>query len=323
MSQNRPLISIVTPVYNTEKYLAECIESVLAQTYENWEYLIIDNCSTDGSLAIAESFAEKDKRIRVIGNEEFLDIMPNWNGAMRKISPASKYCKVVHADDWIYPECIEKMVDLCEKNPSVGIAGAYRLEEEKVGLCGLPYSAQVLEGKQACRHVLLDGIQLFGSPTSVMYRADLVRQKATFYNEDNLHADLEVCFELLQNNDFGFIHQVLTFTRRHNESVTSKSKLFNTHIIGKVLVIKRYGPGFLSPDEYRVVLDGAIRKYYRLMAWKLGRLWINGRPGQRNEYLDYHRRQMKKLDIPFRPALLAWNVLIVFCQYGVGKLMLL
>jgi glycosyltransferase involved in cell wall biosynthesis len=322
MPKNRPLTSIITPVFNTEKYLAECIESILAQTYDNWEYLIVDNCSTDGSLAIAETYAGKDNRIRVFRNEAFLDIMPNWNNAVRKMASASKYCKVVHADDWIYPECIEQMVDLCEKHPSVGIAGAYRLEEERVGLCGLPYTAQILQGKQACRHVLSDGIQLFGSPTSVMYRADLVREKGTFYNEDNLHADLEVCFELLQSSDFGFIHQVLTFTRRHNESVSSKSKFFNTHIIGKLLVIKRYGPDFLAPEEYRAVLERTIKAYYRLMAWKLGRLWLRGNSSQRKAYLDYHQQQMKKLGIPYTPSLLAWNLFMVFCQYGANKLTL-
>ena len=61
----QPLVSVVTPVYNEEKNLAECIESVLAQTYPNWEYVIVNNCSTDRSLQIAESYAAQDKRIRV------------------------------------------------------------------------------------------------------------------------------------------------------------------------------------------------------------------------------------------------------------------
>ncbi|MCB0227477.1 MAG: glycosyltransferase, partial [Anaerolineae bacterium] len=53
----QPLVSVVTPVYNTDKYLADCIESVLAQSYDNWEYVIINNCSTDRSLEIAQRYA--------------------------------------------------------------------------------------------------------------------------------------------------------------------------------------------------------------------------------------------------------------------------
>ena len=54
--------------------------------------------------------------------------MQNWNHALRKISPNSKYCKIVHADDWIFPQCIEQMVSVAERNPSVGIVGSYGLK---------------------------------------------------------------------------------------------------------------------------------------------------------------------------------------------------
>ena len=63
---SQPLVSIVTPVYNEAEYLAECIESVLAQSYQNWEYTIVDNCSKDGSAEIARHYAGKDRRIRLV-----------------------------------------------------------------------------------------------------------------------------------------------------------------------------------------------------------------------------------------------------------------
>ena len=130
----QPLVSVLTPVYNGEKYLAECIESVLAQTYQNWEYCIVNNCSTDRTLEIAQSYADKDKRIRIHNNVEFVGCDPNGNIAFRQISPESKYCKVVHADDWIFPECIMKMVELAEANPRVAIVGAYGLRNVHVVL---------------------------------------------------------------------------------------------------------------------------------------------------------------------------------------------
>src|SRR5689334_22568773 len=109
-SATTPLVSIVTPMYNEAEHIAECIESVLAQTYQNWEYTIVDNCSTDRSPEIASRYAERDDRIRLLKNVEFLPAIPNHNAALRQISPASKYCKVVFADDWIFPNCLEQMV---------------------------------------------------------------------------------------------------------------------------------------------------------------------------------------------------------------------
>ncbi len=228
-SKPKPLVSIVTPVYNAEEYLAECIESVLTQTYDHWEYVIVNNCSTDRSLEIAQQYAQQDARIRIHNNETFLNLIQNWNHAMRQISPESKYCKVVHADDWLFPECITKMVELAEQNSTVGIVGSYRLDEDQVTLDRLPYPSTVVPGRKICRTSLLGGSYIFGSPTSLLLRSDLVRNRDSFYNEANLNADRVVCFDILQQADFGFVHQVLTYTRRHNESMTSAVHRLGTH----------------------------------------------------------------------------------------------
>src|SRR5258705_13800105 len=95
MTSQQPLVSIVTPVYNGEEYLRECIESVLAQTSSNWEYIIVDNCSRDHTLSIAQEYAARDSRIRVHSNETFVRVIENHNIAFRQISAASRYCKVV------------------------------------------------------------------------------------------------------------------------------------------------------------------------------------------------------------------------------------
>lgn len=64
-----PLVSIITPLYNSEKYIAETIESVLAQTYSNWEMIIVDDCSKDNSTKIVEEYQKKDRRIKLYRNE--------------------------------------------------------------------------------------------------------------------------------------------------------------------------------------------------------------------------------------------------------------
>ena len=87
MSENlQPLVSIATPVYNAEEHLEECLLSVLAQTYQNWEYIIVNNCSTDRSLEIAEKYASEEPRIRICNNENLLPALRNHNHMLRKIS---------------------------------------------------------------------------------------------------------------------------------------------------------------------------------------------------------------------------------------------
>jgi glycosyltransferase involved in cell wall biosynthesis len=289
------LVSIVTPVYNAEKYLAECIESALAQTYENWQYVIVDNCSTDRSLEIAQRYARQDERIRVHENTEFLIQLQNLNHAMRQISPESKYCKVVHADDWLFPECLDRMVKAAEENPSVGVISAYRLEETQISLGGLPYPSACVPGHEICRSVLRDGLHVFGSPTSLLIRSDLIRNRPQFYDESIVCADTLVCFELLRDADFGFVHQVLTFTRRHNESMTSMTHRFNARRLGQFAALVRYGPIYLDSREYEERLDHVIGGYHSFLA----RCVLEMRE---KAFWDFQKSELKKLGHPIRPA---------------------
>src|SRR4051812_18109642 len=117
----RPVVSVVTPVFNGERYLVECIDSVLAQTFREWEYVIVDNCSSDRTLEIARRYAAADSRIRVFTTQEFVGAIENHHRAFALISPHSLYCKVVSADDWIFPDCLRRMVAIAESHPTVGI----------------------------------------------------------------------------------------------------------------------------------------------------------------------------------------------------------
>src|SRR5438046_10664249 len=95
---DQPLVSILTPVYNGEAYLRECIESVLRQTYRNWEYIIVNNRSEDATLAIAEEYARRDPRIRIHTNSEFVSSLANNNIALPQLSHANSLCKLLHTD---------------------------------------------------------------------------------------------------------------------------------------------------------------------------------------------------------------------------------
>ena len=133
-----PLVSVVTPVYNGDDHLRECIESLLRQTYENWEYVIVDNCSTDGTAEIAAEFARRDSRIRHERHEQHVDVLASYNRAAAAVNRESTYWKVIGADDWIYPECLSAMVELADTYPDVGVVSAFRLENSSVDFFGIP-----------------------------------------------------------------------------------------------------------------------------------------------------------------------------------------
>jgi glycosyltransferase involved in cell wall biosynthesis len=276
-----PLVSVITPVFNGAEYLAECIESILAQTYSNWEYTIVNNCSTDETLVIAEKYAAKDSRIRIVNNEQFLGIVQNHNHGVRQISSSSKYCKVVFGDDWIYPNCIKEMVTLAEENPSVGLVGAYTTDGRAVRWQGPPFPSRRIPGREVCRTQLLGGPYLFGTMTSVLLRCDLIRKRAALFNDQHLQSDMEAFFDILQESDFGFIHQVLSFGRERNGADSLASNL-NSQRLGDFIIFLKYGRELLSNAEYERRWKTARRNYHQVLAHNVLRL----RPKQ---FWKYHR----------------------------------
>ena len=278
ISDYEPLVSIISPLHNEERFLTECIESVLAQTYKHWEYILVDNCSTDQTVAIATAYPARDPRIRVHVCASFVQVIESYNRAFRQISPHSKYCKVLAGDDWLYPECIEKMVRIAEEFSNVAIVGAYSCRGELVVWDGLLKDRRVGTGHEVCRAYLKGERYVFGTPTSLLYKSNIVRSRPAFFNESNLHADSEVCLEVLENADFGFVNEVLTFLRVRDDSLTVYAQKYNTYLPYGLYILTKYGPCYLSEDELRHRVKVKIREYYvylgkQIFQWRNTDLW--------------------------------------------------
>lgn len=113
---NQPLVSIITPLYNAEKYIAETIESVLNQTYKNWEMIIVDDCSQDESISIVNEYVRKDRRIKLLKNIKNRGVSATRNKAIRNVSPQSKYIAFLDSDDLWKSNKLEKQIYFMEKN---------------------------------------------------------------------------------------------------------------------------------------------------------------------------------------------------------------
>ena len=305
---SEPFVSVVTPVYNGGAYLAECIESVLAQTYSNWEYIIVNNCSTDDTLQIARQYAERDGRVRVHDNDAFLDIISNHNRAFRCISKASKYCKVVSADDTVFPECLRRMVELAEAHPSVGLVGSYQIAGEAdrwyLRTDGLSLHISVAPGRDIGRAHLQGKLHdVLGNPTSTLYRADLVRARDSFYPNPTAEADTSACFECLKVSDFGFVHQVLSYERVHVAQMTTTSRDRNAYLSAWLGDLITYGPFFLTHDELVTRQEELLDEYYRFLA-------ISAVNKRGRKFWEYHRQRLSQVGLPLDPVRLSKAVIV-------------
>jgi glycosyltransferase involved in cell wall biosynthesis len=305
-----PFVSVVTPFYNTREYLQECIESILRQTYENWEYVLVDNQSTDGSSDIANQYAARfPGKIRLIRTPSFLSQVQNYNFALSLISRDSKYCKMVQADDWIFPECLRSMVEVGEEHPDVGIISAYELEGDHASLGGLPYPSPEVSGREVCRLYFLKYALLFGTPTSLLMRSELVRSRNPFYEERHApFEDFHVCFDALQTWNFGFVHQVLTYSRRDNESILSRIRPFQFDLFSRLATIVVHGRKYLSEDEYRRCLKGAERSYFYLLGWSAVQ-------GKGPEFWKFHRGRLASINYSLNFTFIAKWILIVLLDH--------
>ena len=116
------LVSILMPVYNVESYLSESIESILNQTYENIEFVIIDDCSSDGTYEVCKKYAAQDSRIVLLHNTENLKIEGSLNRGLKYCH--GKYVLRMDGDDFSFPDRIEKLKTYLDEHKDVVLVGS-------------------------------------------------------------------------------------------------------------------------------------------------------------------------------------------------------
>ena len=211
-------ISIVTAVYNGEKYLAETIESVLCQTFDDFEFIVIDDASTDGTADILRRYAERDGRIKIYGNERNMKLANSLN---RGISLAfGKYIARLDADDVCMPDRLEKQYEFMEKNPDVGVSFCkfFALRDGELMPCGL--------GRR-CDAESVKAMFLFFCPVlhpGVIARTDVMKKYA--YNSlRTCTEDLDIWTRMIcENVKISCSGEYLMQYRLHGGSITSTSR---------------------------------------------------------------------------------------------------
>lgn len=123
-SLREPLVSVIMPNFNCEKYLSEAIESILNQSYKNFEFIIIDDCSTDNSWNIIQKYAKLDKRIKAFRNERNLRIVRTRNKGFTLCDESCEYLAIFDSDDISMSKRLEEEVEFLENNKDYGVVGS-------------------------------------------------------------------------------------------------------------------------------------------------------------------------------------------------------
>jgi glycosyltransferase involved in cell wall biosynthesis len=284
-------VAVITPVHHGASHLARCVESVLSQTYSHWQYVIV-NEGTAATRAAAEACARRDPRIRLQPAAD-----AGFAAALHSCAADARYCKIVLPDDWLHPQCLERMVDVAEDHPRVALVSAYTLAGDWVVNEGLTHPSTVVPGREIARQSLLHGLSVFGSPSSVLWRADVIRARDPFYDEQTRHAHMETCFDLLQEWDFGFVHQVLTFTHEDAAALGIRNSI---RAVSRVACLHRFGPAFLTPAELAATTRDAWRAYYTYLGWGLLRR-------QGGDFWAHHRTELRRIGKTIQPERVAWG----------------
>jgi glycosyltransferase involved in cell wall biosynthesis len=219
-----PKVSVLVPVFNSERFLAECLDSILAQDFSDYELLVADDGSTDGSIAIIEQYAVRDSRIHWWRNPVNLGPAANLNLCLR--AARGEYIKFVFSDDkLLVPSALRRMFEALENDSTITLVGsaAYVINADSRLVQVRDFSPG--EGRQPGRELILQclsgPVNLIGEPSVMMFRR---RQAARGFDERFRQLlDLELWFHLLELGDFAGIAEPLGAWRSHPAQETVKN----------------------------------------------------------------------------------------------------
>lgn len=226
-----PLVSILIPVYNRENYIAECIESALAQTYPNIEVVVGDNASSDGTWIICQQFAAKDKRVRIFRNDQNIGPVRNWLACVAQAR--GDYSKILWSDDLIHPDFIKKLRPLLDDLTIGFVYSAVSVFQNSIGEIRAQLYTKLTTGIYHA-NVFMEGAMIGegfpASPGCALFRTIDVRKNLLLDIPNRVDSDFsmhaignDLLLYLLTAAEypkFAIINEPLAYFRAHQESIT-------------------------------------------------------------------------------------------------------
>jgi len=244
MSATAPAVSVILPVYNAERYIATAVESILGQTFGDFEFIIINDGSTDRSTAILQELARKDSRIKLISR-------PN-TGYVVALNQAldlarGEFIARMDADDISLPARFEKQLAYLQGNPGVVLVGTNVAQMDAAGLVIGPMS-DVAFGHEAINHALLRRGWPIVHP-AVMMRADAVRKAGGYIVEYCPNEDHDLFLKLGEIGQLENLPEILLHYRKHDASQSTQKMEQTIAIVSRIIIEACRRRGIPVPPE--------------------------------------------------------------------------
>jgi len=213
-----PRVSIVIPIYNAEKYVGEAIEGLLNQTYTDFELILVNDCSTDGTLEILKEYQKKDNRIKIIVNEKNLRVSAAANRGIKEAR--GEYIVKQDSDDWSYPDRIAKQVEYMDAHPEVVLSsGNMEMCDENMNVKNRTHFPTT--------HAEIMNVLLQFNP---MVHSAMIYRRETFldvggYGGINTSEDYLLTMKMASKGQLGNLEDVLVKYRVLNTSLTAKDPM--------------------------------------------------------------------------------------------------
>jgi glycosyltransferase involved in cell wall biosynthesis len=197
-------ILVFVPTYNSEKYLRECLDSVLHQTFQDWECVISDDASTDKSVEIAREYEKKDSRFRVLTHEKNVGAANNWNRAKENNNCFAT--KILCADDYLMIDALKKQLDILKRNETaIVFSERYVVFPNGKKLHPrLPKYASNISFNEAFKYYINLGRNIFGEPVTALFRTDLFVKSEGFYPKFEYSLDTSGYMAIARGHDMTF-----------------------------------------------------------------------------------------------------------------------
>ncbi len=245
-SQIEPLITVVMSVYNSEEFLEEAIKSILGQTFRDFELIMVDDASTDDSLAIMEVFANKDHRLKLIRNQKNIGLTKSLIKAIEQTN--GEYIARQDSDDISLPRRLEKQVEFLTRNPSYGAVGTYAEIIDKAGL--IIKKALVPRSWLLIKQILKFG-NCFLHGSMMFRRGDYI--KAGGYRAFiSLGQDFDLWLRISKIKKMTNLHEVLYRWRKTENSITASKEDSQVKIGALAMFDSRYGKRLELTEDFEV-----------------------------------------------------------------------
>ena len=250
---NNLKISVIMPVYNGEKYLAEAIESILTQTFTDFELIIVNDGSTDSSLETIERY--NDRRIKLINNSKNLGITKSLNIALKEAK--GKYIARQDADDISLSTRLEEQLKYIETHPEVGVVGTnvYNIQED-----GTISGSSCLDPKPTLEKLLKDNRIIHGS---IMMGKRVIEEVGYYDDAFRISQDYELWLRISKNYEIRNIKNPLYKLRAHKKRITIVNLKEATL---EVILAVRMAKNHPNADVGKSINDEGILKLYDFLS---------------------------------------------------------